>query len=101
MKWTHRVFELYPKDKPLSELEGSAADWVYRGDVMYCDVDDDIVVALNPWWRLTKWFIKSRAETFWFWASYNFWYRWFPSPPIDFDVVTDEEIADMLEGTQE
>lgn len=99
MKWTHRVFEIYPKDKPLHELEGTAAEWVFRGDVMYCDVDDDLVVALNPWWRLAWWFIGSRAETFRFWASYNFWYRWFPSPPIEYDIVSDEELAEML-GTE-
>lgn len=96
MKWTHRVFELYPKDKPLSELEGEPADWVFRGDVMYCDVEDDLVVALNSWWRLLKWFIETRFETFKFWAQYNFWYRWLQYPPLEFDIVTDEELEELM-----
>ena len=96
MMWTHKVFELYPKDVPLKDLEGTAADWVFRGEVMYCDVEDDLVIALNPWWILLKWFIETRMETLRFWVSYNFWYRWFPSPPLEWDIISSEEFEALL-----
>jgi len=75
MSWTHRVFEIYSLDKPLSELEGTPSDWVYNREVMWCDVDDDLIISFHPLWELLYWWARDRwrykifipLSTEWWW----------------------------------